>query len=191
MSEPTEWVATALGLAYILLIMRRSRWGWVAGGASSVLLMVLAVQARLPMQAGLQFAYVLMAIYGWSIWGRPAGDRPISLWPWRHHLLAIGACVLLALAAAPLLRASGAADWPFLDPLLAGLGLFASWLTAQTKLENWLYWIGIDAVSLYLFAAQGLSVVALLFLIYLGIAAAGFVSWRRQWRTQQRGLPAA
>ncbi|MGC4027398.1 MAG: nicotinamide riboside transporter PnuC [Steroidobacteraceae bacterium] len=184
-------MSTALGLAYVLFIMRRSRWGWVAGGASSLLLMGLAIQARLPMQGLLQFGYVVLAVYGWMTWSRPAAAPAIGTWPLRHHLLAVGACVLLALALAPLLRASGGSDWPFLDPLIAALGLFASWLTARVKLENWVYWIGIDSVSLYLFAVQGLYVVALLFLVYLGLAAAGLVSWRRQWQAQQRKGQAA
>lgn len=185
MSGWQEWLATALGLAYILLIMRRSRWGWVAGGASSAILVLLAIEARLPMQAALQLAYVLLAVYGWMCWRREARQQPIGVWPWRWHLIAIGTCVLLALVVAPLLRASGGSDWPFLDTLIAALGLFASWLTAKMKLENWVYWIAIDAVSLYLFAVQGLVVVASLFFIYLGIACGGFVSWRRLRRVQQ------
>ena len=34
--------------------------------------------------------------------------------------------------------------------------LFATWLVARVKLENWLYWIAIDAALVYLFAAQAL-----------------------------------
>jgi len=179
-----EWAATLLGLAYILLIIRRSRWGWVAGGASSLLLAVLAVQAQLPMQGALQASYGVLSVYGWASWGRAAAQRPIGWWPWRRHLLAIAICTLLALAAVPLLRGSGGSDWPFLDAWLALLGLLACWLTARMKLENWLYWIGIDALSVYLFAAQGLVMVALLLAVYLGMACIGFAGWWRRWRLQ-------
>jgi nicotinamide mononucleotide transporter len=60
--------------------------------------------------------------------------------------------------------------------------MFATWLLARVYLENWAYWIVLDAVSIYLFVAQGLGAVALLFLIYLCIAVAGFVQWLRTWR---------
>ena len=53
---------------------------------------------------------------------------------------------------------------------------------AQVKLENWLYWIVFDAISVFLFAAQGLMFVALLFAVYLVVSAVGFVSWFRTWR---------
>ena len=66
---------------------------------------------------------------------------------------------------------------------MACLGLFATWLVARVYLENWLYWILIDALSLYLFIAQGLVVTAMLFAAYLVIATIGFVSWWRNWRT--------
>jgi nicotinamide mononucleotide transporter len=183
-TSPFEWIAAALGVVYILLIMRRNRLGWLAGGASSLILMVLALRGRLPMQGGLQFVYVLVAIYGWWNWRRPARERAITLWPWPRHLAMVAACALLAFALAPLLRSSGASAWPFLDPFIAGLGVFASWLTAQVKLENWMYWIVIDTVSLVLFTAQGMPVVALLFIVYLGISCIGLVSWSRQRRLQ-------
>ena len=60
--------------------------------------------------------------------------------------------------------------------------MFATWLLARVFLENWLYWILIDSLSVYLFAVQGLVVTALLFLFYLAIAVQGFRSWRAAWR---------
>ena len=33
--SPLEAVAVVTGIAYVLLIMRRNRWGWVAGAISS------------------------------------------------------------------------------------------------------------------------------------------------------------
>ena len=103
-TSPWEWAATVLGVGYIVLIMRRNRLGWVAGAASSIILMVLAVRGRLPMQGALQFSYVLVALYGWWRWRAPASERMITVWPWRAHLLVIAACVLFAFALAPLAR---------------------------------------------------------------------------------------
>ena len=60
--------------------------------------------------------------------------------------------------------------------------MFATWLLARVYLENWAYWIIIDAVSIYLFVAQGLVAIAVLFVLYLGIAAAGLVDWWKTWR---------
>jgi len=74
------------------------------------------------------------------------------------------------------------AAWPFLDSLTTWGSLLATWLTAQVKLENWLYWMVLDAISVFLFATQGLMFVALLFATYLVISTVGYVTWLRSRR---------
>lgn len=177
-----EWLAVALGVVYVLLIMRRNRWGWVAGGISSSILTLLAVRAHLPMQAVLQFSYVLAAVYGWWRWVPDSAEQRIGVWHWRGHAVALAVCLLASLGLAQLLASEGYSAWPFLDSLVACLGLFATWLLARVFLENWLYWIAIDSLSIYLFAVQGLTVTALLFVFYLAIAVQGFRSWHFAWR---------
>jgi len=179
-----EAVAVVLGLAYVLLAARGSRWCWPAGAAASLLLAGLAWRARLPMQALLNAWYVLMSVYGWVHWSR-AENAAIRTWPVWKHALGIGLALGGALALAPWL-ADVAAAWPRLDAATTLLSLLATWLVARRVLENWLYWIVIDAVLVFLFAAQGLAFVALQFVIYLFIAASGWVTWQRTWRAQTR-----
>jgi nicotinamide mononucleotide transporter len=181
-THPAEWAAVALGVVYVLLIMRRNRWGWLAGGVSSSILTVLAVRAHLPMQALLQFSYVVAAVYGWWRWVPDSTQQRIGVWHWRGHGIAVAASLLVSLGLAQLLAREGYSAWPFLDSLVACLGLFATWLLARVYLENWLYWIAIDSLSIYLFAVQGLTVTALLFVFYLAIAVQGYRSWRDAWR---------
>lgn len=185
-ASPVEWIATLMGIVYVVLIVRRRRLGWIAGGISSAILTVLAARARLPMQALLQFSYVVLAVYGWWKWSAAHQQPKIGTWPLSRHIPVIGACVLAALLAAPLLRSSGTSDWPFTDSLVAFLGLFASWLTARMKLENWAYWIVIDMVSLYLYTVQGHPAIAIMFLVYLILSITGLVGWWQQYRTSAR-----
>jgi nicotinamide mononucleotide transporter len=63
-------------------------------------------------------------------------------------------------------------------------GLFATWLVARMKLENWLYWIGADLVTVFLFGAQGYPFTAALFLTYTIIAVFGYREWLRKYRQQ-------
>jgi len=170
-----EWIADATGVAYVLLVMRQKRVGWVLGGASSLILTVIAWRAHLPMQALLQFSYVVAAVYGWWSWSRNAGTRPIGLWHWRGHVLVIAASVAVSLVMARLL--AGESAFPFTDSLVFCMGMFATWLLARVYLENWAYWILLDAVSIYLWVAQGSVAIAALFVVYLSLAAAGLVQW--------------
>jgi nicotinamide mononucleotide transporter len=184
--SPVEALAVALGVAYILLIMKRNRLGWVAGAASSLILAALAAQARLPMQALLQLAYVAIAVYGWWCWKPDQEAQHVAIWPWQRHVVALVLClaVSFALSRLPAMRASS--DWPFLDSLVACAGVFTSWLVARVYLENWLYWIVIDVLSIFLFVQQDLGFTSVLFVAYLVISCIGFRSWLKIYRQQQK-----
>ena len=182
-TSPSEAVAVVLGLMYSILAVMRTRWCWVAGGLGSAILVVLAWQAKLPMQASLQGYYVGMAVYGFWHWSKDgAKEKVVTTWPLRAHLISWVAIVVLSVLTSRYLAAETQAAWPFLDSITTWGSLLATWLTAQVKLENWLYWIVFDAIAVFLFAVQGLNFVALLFAAYLVIATFGYVTWFRSRR---------
>jgi len=181
-----EAVAAVLGIVYVVLILRRRRAGWIAGAASSLIYVFLSFAARLPMQALLQAWYVAMGVYGWYSWKRNAeqeGGR-IRSWPAGRHVVPLAAILAVSALSARYLAAGTQAAWPWVDSLTTWSSLYATWLVARMQLENWLYWIVIDLLTVFLFGAQGHPLTAGLYLMYLGFAVAGFVSWRRQYRAQ-------
>lgn len=189
-SSPLEWLALAAGLGYAVLAVRRDRRAWIFGALSSALLAWLAAGARLPLQAALQTVYVAFAVYGFRTWTREAdatdaGRVRILRWPlWRNGaaLLAVG---IGTLAFAPLLARHTDAAWPTLDAAVTLGSLLATWMTARALLDNWAWWIVVDAASLVLYASQGLMFVALLYLVYMIIAVIGL----RDWTRRSRGAP--
>jgi nicotinamide mononucleotide transporter len=184
-TSAAEFLAVALGLIYVLLILKRNRLGWLAGAGSSIIYVYLAARAHLPMQSVLQFYYVIMSVYGWSNWTRAQQEGGgIGRWPVRNHLLALLAIALLSVLTAQWLRRETHAAWPYLDSMTTWISLFATWLLARLKLENWLYWISADAVMAYLFAAQGYPFTTALFLTYMVIAVFGFREWLNKYRLQ-------
>jgi nicotinamide mononucleotide transporter len=185
-TSPLEALAVLSGLVYVVLAVPRSRWCWVAGGLSSLIYVWLSARARLPMQSLLQAWYVGIAVYGFLYWSREVKTR-VSLLSWRGHIAGIAASLLPAAAIARFLAGETQAAWPRLDASTTLLSLFASWLTARAKLENWLYWIVVDVVLAWLYAAQGLVFTAFLFLVYLVVAAAGFIEWLKTYRRQTAG----
>ena len=78
-----EAIAVAAGLVYVVLILRRNRWGWVAGALSSSIYIVIAARARLPMQSLLQMYYVGMSAYGWYSWKHNAEQEEGRIFRWR------------------------------------------------------------------------------------------------------------
>jgi len=184
-----EIVGTLAGVAYIVLAARRNRWCWIAGAAGSGLAAVVFSFRALPMQAALNAFYVVMSAYGWLRWTRSTaeGELPVGVWPLGWHVGAALALIALTFLSARLLSNETHSAWPLLDSLTTWFSLLATWLTARGKLENWLYWIVIDAILVYLFFVQAMPLFALLYLVYVVIAGAGFISWRRRFRAQ--GVP--
>ena len=183
-----EAVAVALGITYVLLIVRRNRWGWVAGACSSVIYVWLSARAGLPMQSALQAYYVAMAFYGWYSWTRNAateGGR-VHSWSWRFHLPAAVTIVIISLLSARWLAAETQAAWPKLDSLSTGISLLATWLVARSVLQNWFYWMVADAIAAFLFLQQSHPFTAGLFIAYLLIAVSGYRTWQRRFRLQTR-----
>jgi nicotinamide mononucleotide transporter len=185
-TSPLEATAVALGLAYSVLAIRRSRWCWVTGGLGSAITIYLSLNARLPMQAALQVYYVVISVYGWWHWTREEeiqGTLAVTTWPMRWHVASCAAVLLISALNAYWLGTHTQAAWPFLDSLTTWGSLYATWLQARVKLENWLYWIFIDSVLGFLFGAQGLYFLALLSVVYLGVSAVGFIRWLKTYRT--------
>jgi nicotinamide mononucleotide transporter len=183
-TSPLEAVSVVFGFAYSVLAILRTRWCWVAAFVSSAALIYLSWISRLPMQASLQAYYVGMALYGFWRWSKDEGKaaRAVTTWPLKWHAVGWIAIILVSLVSSHFLAGQTQAAWPFLDSFITYGSLLATWLMAQVKLENWLYWIFLDAISLFLFAAQGLMLVSLLFTVYLVVSAVGFFAWFRTWR---------
>ena len=82
-TSPWEAGAALLGLAYLLLAVRRNLLCWCARSSARAIYLVLFARAALYMQSVLQVFYLVMAVYGFIDWrkGRTAeGEVVIRSW---------------------------------------------------------------------------------------------------------------
>ena len=184
--EVLNLLALATGVAYAVLAARRNRLCWIAGAVSSICAGILFAMGKLPMLAALQVFYVGMSVYGWWSWRRisSGGELSVGVWPAAWHLGAALVLVAASFASAYWLRPSSVADWPLLDSLTTWFSLFATWLAARARLENWLYWVVINAVTVFLSYSQKVWGMAVLSVLLMGIAVSGYIAWRRQYLAQ-------
>jgi len=177
-----EILAMVAGVGYAVLAALRNRLCWVSGAVSSAAAALAAGLRLLPMQSALQVFFVGMSLYGWVSWSKSSSDDELAVgvWPLGWHLGVALLCIALTFLSAHLLAAETNAAWPLLDSLTTWFSLFATWLAARAKLENWLYWIAIDGVLVFLFYVQDLPFLALLNVLFIGIAAGGYIAWRRR-----------
>jgi nicotinamide mononucleotide transporter len=188
--SPLEAVAVAFGVLYLVLAIRQNILCWYAAFVSSVLSVVLMFEARLYSESALQVFYAVMAVYGWYQWRHgtagPNGatrELPISVWPLPVHAVAIGG-TLAASGAIGWALTHTAAAYPYVDSFVTVASLVTTYMVARKILENWIYWLVIDSLSLYLYVMRGLPLYAALFALYLVLIVVGFVRWQRDRRAQ-------
>jgi nicotinamide mononucleotide transporter len=185
-----EIASVAFALAYLVLAVRQNILCWAAALISTLLSLALFYDARLYPETALQIFYAAMAVYGWSQWRhrgppgeRAAVDLPVSVWPWRNHVLAIVGSLAAALALGNVLSRTNAA-FPYLDSFTSVGAVITTYMVAKKILENWVYWLVIDGISLYIYWQRSLYLYAALFVVYLVLVVIGFYRWRRDWRAQ-------
>lgn len=182
--SPLEATAVAFGLLYLVLAIRQSIWCWAAALVSVLLSLVLFWQSRLYSETALQVFYAVMAVYGWLQWRRGGGERgraddlPVGVWPLRAHVVAIGATLIAAACIGWALSKTNAA-FPYLDSFTSIGAVVTTYMVAKKLLENWLYWLVIDGLSLYVYLARELYLYAGLFVVYLVLVVLGYFRWRR------------
>jgi nicotinamide mononucleotide transporter len=95
-------------------------------------------------------------------------------------LLAWGVIAGLTLISGNLLANNTTAALPYLDSFTTWGSVLTTWMVTQKILENWLYWIVIDAISIVLYIDRGLHLTSLLFVAYVIIVVFGFFAWRKR-----------
>lgn len=184
-----ELVAMLLALAYVILAAQGSLWCWPAAFVSTALYTYIFYDVLLLMDSALNAYYLVMAVYGYWAWhksspvdtiqNQPIKDAPIAIisWSGNRHLKICLCLTIISLILGYVIANYTPASFPYLDTFTTVFAVFATYLVTQKVLENWLYWVVIDAVSIYLYIEKGLIPTTILFIIYVAIALYGYFKW--------------
>ena len=177
-----EWLAVVAGLAYVLLAARENIWCWPMAFIGTGASMIMLWNVSLVMDSALNLFYLIMALYGfwqWRFGGQNHSPRQVVEWPWSAHAIILISVVLLTCTVGYWLDVNTQAAWPYVDTATTAGAVITTFMVTHKVLENWLYWIVIDAVSVWIYLERGLLLYALLFALYTVIAVLGFVAWRK------------
>jgi nicotinamide mononucleotide transporter len=184
-----ELVAMLLALAYIILAAQGSLWCWPAAFISTALYTIIFYDVLLLMDSALNAYYLVMAVYGYWVWhkststatthNKPMKSNPIIIvsWSGNRHFKICCCLTIISLILGYIIANYTPASFPYLDTFTTVFAVFATYLVTQKVLENWLYWVVIDAVSIYLYIEKGLIPTTVLFIIYVVIALYGYFKW--------------
>ena len=180
-----EAVGVILAVMYLLLAIQQNIWCWLCAAVSSAIFAFLFFDVRLYMEAVLNIFYFAMAIYGWHTWSSGRSERqdlPVVVWSHRVHFMALAIVVAVSLGSGYMLDTRTDAAFPYIDSMTSWGAVWATYLIARKVLENWWYWLVIDATMIFVFWAKGLELTAVLYILYLLMIPIGLLSWTRSYR---------
>jgi nicotinamide mononucleotide transporter len=183
-----EVIAVLLGFAYIFLAMKENSLCWYAAFGSTAIFSWLFFDVSLIMESALNVYYLAMAVYGWYVWNKvndtdkQSSTLPVTTWSVKQHALSIASVIILSLFSGYFLNNHTTAVMPYLDSFTTWGAVLTTYMVAKKVLENWIYWIVIDTLAIYLYIDRELYLTALQMAVYVVLCFIGFNAWLQSYK---------
>jgi len=172
------------GLLCVWFLIKDNILTWPCGIIYVLISFIIFWKAKLYADFGLHVFFLILNIYGWYFWLKGGKEKdkssevPISTidYKWWIGLVIFSFFGIFAMGS---LLSRTDASVPFWDSATTVLSLVGMWLTARKKIENWHFWFIVDVLATGVYVYKGIYFYALLYLIYIGMAIAGYLSWKR------------
>lgn len=192
--ELIEIVAAAIMLIYLWLEYKASIWLWPVGVVIPLFYIYIYFVNKFYADMGINIYYLVASAYGWFRWwksesalkrkslrsgetavlGAAIRYTPKTYWP---KLLAVF-CVLFALIAWGLIRFTDS-PVPLGDAFTTALSIVAMWMLAQKYIEQWWFWLIVNAVSATLYFWKGMTPTAVTYVVYSIVPVFGYRQWQK------------
>ncbi len=73
----------------------------------------------------------------------------------------------------------------YVDTFLTALFFVGMWLMARRKVENWIFWIVGDFISIPLYFCKGYTFTSLQYFIFTILAVLAYFEWKEIWKVQK------
>jgi nicotinamide mononucleotide transporter len=128
--------------------------------------------------------YFIMSIYGWYHWTRKkenAVEFPISRITNREKVISIIIFTLsIVFVIIVYIYFNKFTTWSaYVDTFITGIFFVGMWLMAKRKIENWIFWIIGDAISIPLYFIKGFTFTSFQYIIFTIIAVFGYLEWKK------------
>jgi nicotinamide mononucleotide transporter len=172
-----ESVAVLFSVLYVILAAKENILCWWAAVISVTLYIYIFFSVQLYPETGLQVFYLFMAFYGYYNWNKKEQSLQIIEWNINKHFAVLILGAILTFLMGFYFTTYTNAKMPIVDSFTTVFSIFATYMVVKKILGNWLYWIVIDTVSVYLFYSRDLHLTSLLFMAYTIIAVFGYFNW--------------
>ncbi|AXX91869.1 nicotinamide mononucleotide transporter [Malaciobacter molluscorum LMG 25693] len=175
-----------LSILYLILAIKQSLWCWPAAFISTSIYIILFFDADLLMDSFLNFYYLIMAIYGWYSWKftnniNKKNELKVSSLSITKNTKDTFTLIIISLILGFFMKNYTTADYAYIDTFTTVFAIYSTYLLAKKVIENWIYWIIIDCISIYIYINKQFYLTAILFLIYTILAFIAYVQWKKEY----------
>jgi nicotinamide mononucleotide transporter len=179
-----EIIGVVFGLLSVWLAKKNHTGVFPTGMISTFVYVYLLFQWGLIGDMMINAYYFAVSIYGWYIWTRVNDQKgqthisSMSTTEWRN---------IAALFLGSLLFVYSVYQWfglwnsstAVIDTFTTAIFFSGMWLMARRKIENWIFWIVGDVISVPLYLVKGFSFTSFQYLIFTFIAIFGYLAWKK------------
>lgn len=187
-----EWIAAIAGAVSVYLSAREKILSWPTAILNVSLYAFIFYENGLYSDMGLQVVYLILSIYGWYEWLHGGEHRTrlhVSYATSRTCVTAAVIGLVFWLGLARHTSTLTGVSYPYLDSGLTTLSLVAQWMMTRKIIENWVLWIIADILYVPMYVVKELYVTAVLYAVFLVLAAIGLINWRRSFARDHAVVP--
>jgi nicotinamide mononucleotide transporter len=191
-----ELISVFSGITGVYLAAKEKILTWPIGLINISTAFFIYFRVQLYSDMFLQCYFFGISIYGWYFWKKEKKEHiPLKWMHNKERILWVIAILISTLLFGYLISRLHewlpsifpiSAAYPYADTLVAIMSILANTLLAKRIIENWILWIFVDLICVYLYIQKGILFISFEFLIFLGIAIFGLIEWIHLKRIQTR-----
>ncbi|WP_369998473.1 nicotinamide riboside transporter PnuC [Winogradskyella sp.] len=179
-----EIVAVVFGFLSVWFSKQNNILVFPTGMISTLIFVYLLLKWELLGDMMINAYYFVMSIYGWFVWTRKVDEThvtPISRTTSKEKILSLG--IFLATLVFVFIIYKTFDKWngwvAYVDTLTTAVFFVGMWLMARRKIENWIFWIVGDIISVPLYFYKGFTFTSFQYLGFTVIAIFGYLAWKK------------
>ena len=186
-----EIVAVIFGFLSVWFSKQNKIWVFPTGMISTSIFVYLLLKWGLLGDMMINGYYFIMSVYGWYVWTRKIDDTqvtPISKINFKEKKISVAIFFATLLFVFIIYKTFDKwSDWvAYADTITTAIFFVGMWLMAKRKIENWIFWIIGDIISVPLYLYKGFTFTSFQYLGFTFIAIFGYLAWKKNLNKQSR-----
>ena len=179
-----EIIAVVFGFLSVWFSKQNKIWVFPTGMISTLIFVYLLLKWELLGDMMINGYYFIMSVYGWFIWTRKVDETqvtPISRTTSNEKKISVLIFFSTLIFVYAVYKAFDKwSDWvAFVDTITTAIFFVGMWLMARRKIENWIFWIIGDIISVPLYLYKGFTFTSFQYLGFTVIAIYGYLAWKK------------